>query len=144
MRFWWTAALLVGLDQFTKWLVKVNMMPGESFPVAPGFLYLTYVQNRGAAFSLMSGQRIFLLLTATLVVLAVVIFNQRYKPNVILQMITGLLAGGALGNLIDRINLGYVVDFLDLGWFPVFNLADSAICIAAFLFIIVSLREETE
>lgn len=144
MRFWGTTALVVGLDQFTKWLVKVYMTPGESLPLIPGFLSLTYVQNQGAAFSIMTGQRVLLLFISALVVLAVVVFNQRCKPDGVWQVISALIAGGALGNFIDRIVRGYVVDFLDLGWWPVFNLADSAICCAAAVFIIVSLREKTE
>lgn len=143
VRFWLIMLGVVVLDQLSKWGIKTYMVVGQSVPLVKGFLSLTYVQNHGAAFGMLQGKTIFLLLCSVLVLATVIIMNWRGSLPRAWQGLTGLVAGGAAGNLIDRLGWGYVVDFLDLGWWPVFNVADSALCCAVALILYLSLREET-
>lgn len=126
-----TAAVLV-LDRWTKNLAIEHLLDSgvRSIPVVGDYLRLTYVENRGAAFGLFQEQTTFFILVG-LIVIGVIIASYRYmpEPGWLLNICLGLQMGGAIGNLIDRIRVGYVVDFIDLGWWPVFNIADSAICI---------------
>lgn len=143
MRFWLVTLSLIILDQLSKWAIKAYMEVGESVPLIKGILSLTYVQNQGAAFGMLQGKTTFLLLCSIIVLATVVVMNFRYSLTPAWQVLTGLVAGGAAGNLIDRLGFGYVVDFLDLGWWPVFNVADSALCCAVVFILILTFREET-
>ena len=129
------AVYLIGLlvlffDQLTKFWVQNSMLPRDSIPLIPGVFHLTYVQNTGAAFGFLRGKTLFFIVVAVLV-LGFIIFLaprlSREKP--LLGLVFGLLLGGALGNLIDRIRFGYVIDFLDFRVWPVFNIADMAIVV---------------
>jgi signal peptidase II len=145
---------LIGLDQLTKWLVQKNIPYGNEVPIIPGFFSLVHVSNTGAAFSLLQGNNLFFIILATLA-LAVVIFmlirNQwETEPSRRLHWMTklslALLTAGILGNLIDRLAKGSVVDFLhfyirEYAW-PSFNVADSSICVAAGLLILSSFRKQ--
>ena len=125
--------LVVGiilLDQAVKLLVRTAMYVGQSFPVLADFFHITYVQNRGAAFSILSGK--FLLLVG--VPAAAVIFALWYMEKHIdchwtLMLSLCLIISGGIGNLIDRVFMGFVTDMFDFGFFPVFNVAD--ICVVA-------------
>ena len=123
------------LDQLSKFLVLKNLSFGDSIPVFPPYFYLTLVQNTGIAFGLLQGWSHFLLwmnlgiLSAFLLLIAL----RRFFKKSLLQIAVGMIIGGGLGNLLDRFRLGYIVDFLDFRIWPVFNLADSAICIGTFL-----------
>ncbi len=133
--FYGVVVLALVVDQLTKAWALASLRPVEMVTLVPGFFNLTFVRNTGIAFGMFAGQG--LLVAAFMVILAVVAFHhargidwRRWEPNVV----GGGLAGGALGNLFDRSRLGYVVDFFDfhLGahhW-PVFNVADSLICLA--------------
>ena len=136
--------LLVALDQATKHVVRASFALHESRPVIPGFFSLTYVQNRGAAWGILSGWGF--LLVALAVVMLVVL--ARYRAKIFGDGLLGriafiLLAAGIIGNLIDRAVLGYVVDFLDFfagqSHFPAFNVADSCICVGVGLYMVASL-----
>lgn len=123
------------LDQFTKWLTIENLAVGESWP-AEGFFRFTHAWNTGTAFSLFQGQGDIL----TWVSLAAVgvltwIYRSIDDPPWVLRIAFGLQFGGAIGNIIDRIRLGHVTDFLDVGWWPIFNIADSSIVIGIALMI---------
>lgn len=124
---WALSAGILLLDQATKLLVVRAFAPGQSLPLLP-VLHLTYVQNTGAAFGLLKGRQ-FLFILLSLAVSAWVVgrFLAPRAPHPALRIGYALILGGALGNLIDRIRLGYVIDFLDLRVWPVFNVADSAI-----------------
>jgi len=142
---WGLAAAILVVDQFTKHLVLNNFFPGKSVEVIPGFLYWTYVQNDGIAFGLFQGNN--LLMGAVVVfILAVAIYGARHLKweLVSVNLFAGLVCGGAIGNLIDRAQHGFVVDFVDadLGFmrWPAFNVADSSICIAMALMIYLTLR----
>ena len=145
MRPWVIGAVTLGTDQLTKHWVTRAFATGESLPLLPPVLQLTYVQNTGAAFGLFKGQQelfIFLSLFVTGWMLWEFLVKHPRAPSVIWGC--SLVLGGAVGNLIDRVRFGYVVDFVDLRVWPVFNIADSAITIGAALLLwhAVSLRRQ--
>ena len=127
---WLIAGAVVGLDRLTKCLVQTAFTPGQTVPLIPSIAHLTYVQNTGAAFGLFRGQ-VWWLAVVSVVVCGWMIFElRRAVSSVSLSVISmSLVLGGAVGNLIDRVWLGYVVDFIDLRVWPVFNVADSCITI---------------
>ncbi len=132
------AALVVVLDQLTKRLAEDKLRGQRSVPVLDDIVRLTYVENRGAAFGLLQDQTTFFVFVGILVI-GVIAASYRYLPRsgFRLHLALGLQLGGAIGNLIDRIRQGYVVDFVDFGyrsnWWPVFNIADSAIVVGVAL-----------
>lgn len=139
--------ILLGIDQVSKILVVKLIHINSSIELIKNFFYLTYTHNTGAAFSILTGQRLFLILVA--IVILVIIFNYLIKNKVEGKVDTlafSLIIGGSLGNLLDRIVRGYVIDFLDFkifGYnFPVFNLADTFIVIGVFLLLITIIRKE--
>jgi signal peptidase II len=127
-----TALLVIGLDRWTKQLATERLLDSglRSIPVFGEYIRLTYVENRGAAFGVLQNQTAFFILVG-LVVISVIVASYRYipEPSWLLNICLGLQMGGAIGNLVDRIQVGYVVDFVDLTFWPVFNIADSAICV---------------
>jgi signal peptidase II len=136
------AGLVVIVDQATKRLAedRLERTGVRSLPL-PGvgdFLRFTYVENRGAAFGLLQDQTAFFVFVGVLVI-GVIAASYRYLPRsgFRLHLALGLQLGGAIGNLIDRVRQGYVVDFVDFGyhsnWWPVFNVADSAIVLGVAL-----------
>jgi signal peptidase II len=145
---------LVLLDQLTKWLVQENIPYGNEVPIIPGFFSLVHVSNTGAAFSLLQGNNLFFIVLATVALLVVLflLIRDRWQTNASnrLHWTTkasfALLTAGILGNLIDRLVKGSVIDFLHFyirqyAW-PSFNLADSCICVAAGLLIFASFRKQ--
>lgn len=152
------AALLVGLDQLTKYLVVSNMDLGSSVPLGLGFA-LTHSRNTGAAFGMLRDLNVPLgpltldvtfllgiLSAAVSVLLFVYLLRNGRRLSVLPATALGLVLAGAAGNMIDRFRLGYVVDFIHfrVGWFdfPVFNVADSCVVIGAGLLIIASFLSE--
>ena len=131
------------LDQVSKHLVFLNLPYGESLSIWPGFLALTHVHNFGAAFGLFAGQR-WLFFVAVFVTIAVLIMWRKdiLRAGPLALWSCALLLGGALGNFLDRLRLGFVVDFIDVGFWPVFNVADSAIVVGALSLAIVTIRAE--
>ena len=131
-----TAIIAVGiiLDQITKLLSVLFLMPKESVPLIKNVLHLTYVENRGAAFGMLAEQRWVFMVISTVAILAMAAYL--YLGNAQGRLYTvslALIISGGIGNMIDRIALGYVVDFIDfcLIDFAVFNGADSFVCIGA-------------
>jgi len=138
LRLFITAALVVILDQISKFLVSSFLETGQSITVIENFLYITYVRNPGAAFGMFPYQTTFFIVV-TLVVTALIIYYYRFLSDnhKWLRFSLALQLGGALGNLIDRAREGYVVDFISFSiWPPVFNLADSAIVIGIGIFMV--------
>ncbi len=140
------AAGILALDQFAKYLIVANLEVGELVPVLGEILQFHFVKNSGAAFSLASGFTWILSIVAVGVIVAIVIFAKRIKSTAWAWMI-GLLLGGALGNVMDRLfrepsfGMGHVIDFLQIWGFPaIFNIADVAICTAMGLFLLLTLR----
>ena len=123
------AALVFLCDQFTKFLVRAFLPFRDSLP-AEGFFRLTHTHNTGSAFGLFQGHNFPLILVAIfgIAVLVLVYYSQRQRTSM-LRVSIALQIGGAFGNLIDRIRLGHVTDFLDVGPWPVFNIADSSIVV---------------
>jgi len=128
--FWGAAMTVIALDQLTKGLVRTYLDRGESWPDGDFIVHIHYVTNTGAAFGILEDQTVFLTLMA-FIGLAAIYLYYRYPPfdHFVAPIAIGMMLGGALGNLIDRVRLGRVTDFIDLGWWPAFNVADSSISI---------------
>ena len=138
------ALCVVLLDQASKEWVRGAFSLHESVPVLSGFFNLTYIRNTGAAWGMFSGQNLTLSLLAIVMLVALVLFRRRILPPGRLHRVAlGLLCGGIVGNLFDRLRLDYVTDFLDFhvrGWhWPAFNVADSAICIGVGIYLLGSI-----
>jgi len=133
--FFVIAGLVIALDQATKHLVRANLLVGESVP-EEGPLRITYVTNTGAAFGILQGQTLFLMVT-TFFGLAAILLYFLYPPmeHGVLRLALGLQLGGAVGNLADRVRLGKVTDFIDVGPWPAFNVADSSIVVGVTIII---------
>ena len=141
-------ALMTGLDQWTKWAVSTHMRPGQSIVIIPKLFELTYLQNTGAGFSIFEGYGKPFFAVLTVIAMAVMLWAYIKAKRPGLQMSLALIFAGALGNFIDRMALGYVVDFFHFYifvWsFPVFNIADICITLGFVFLVIDMLREEHE
>ena len=134
------------IDQIIKFIITINLNFTESINIIKNFFRITYLQNNGAAFSILSGNRIFLILITLLsLILIYFILIKNKRINNIESICYGSLIGGIIGNLIDRIRLGYVIDYLDFNFgnyqYPVFNFADILIVLSAITLLIISLKE---
>ncbi len=124
------------LDQVTKYLARVYLKPVGSIQLIPNVFHFTYVENRGAAFGILQNQRWFFILITIIVVLAIVYYMfTHYNDSLLLNIALSMILGGAIGNLIDRIRFGYVVDLFHfiLIDYPVFNIADSFVVVGTIL-----------
>lgn len=140
---------IILLDQATKELVRLHMVLGASIPLVPGLFHFTYVRNTGAAWGMLSGFGAVLIGLSAVMLVVLIVFRRHFLTDTLEhRLATGLMVGGITGNLIDRIRLGYVVDFLDFFWrahhFPAFNVADSAICIGVGLYVLTQLTARNE
>ena len=147
---WFAGAAItaLALDQTSKIWVRSHLAPGETKPLFPGWIHAEHVQNHGAAWGVLSGQK-WLLILFTVAVTALVISSAREvsRRGKLAAIGFGFILGGALGNLIDRVMFGYVTDFFDLdtpvAWlrtFPVFNVADSALTCGVVFMLVTLLR----
>ena len=123
---------LIALDWVTKYWVQTSMALNDTIPVIDGIFHITYIHNYGAAFSMLQGKQAFLLLVTGVAMAAILVFLVAAQKKKALSPLglwaLTLVLGGGLGNFIDRIRLGYVVDFLDFRVWPIFNVADIAVC----------------
>lgn len=134
---WLLAGSIFLLDQLSKFLISKNFSPNESIEVVKNIFHLTLVHNTGAAFGIFKNQTLFFVLVSILAVAVIAAYiRKREKASFLRDAALALILGGALGNLVDRLRFGYVIDFLDFRIWPVFNVADSAITIGAFLLVI--------
>ncbi len=134
MYFYLIAVLIIVADQLIKYFVHSSMRLSQSIPVINNILNLTYVRNTGAAFSLFVGFSSYLVVIGLVVAAAVVYFHYKGpKKNYYLQIGLAFVLGGSLGNLIDRAFRGYVIDYIDIMIWPVFNLADIMINVGVIL-----------
>ena len=145
----WDKLLFVGviaLDQFVKAKIISTMVPGETIPILQDIFHITYVLNPGAAFGILPNQRIFFLVAGgVLLILAAYFYPKINKKDTLSKFGAISLVSGATANLIDRVQSGLVVDFLDCRGFPVFNIADVAIVVGMFFMVYVILfKMETE
>jgi len=127
-------AVIVILDQVTKYLAYVYLQPQATIPIINKFFYLTYVENRGAAFGILQDKVWFLSIITSIIILAAVYYV--YKNPLmgkVTRLCIALIMAGAIGNLIDRIRLGYVIDFFDFLIWPVFNIADSSVVVGTII-----------
>ena len=128
--------VLLGLDQWTKWLAITSLKPHGEFPLWEGVFVLQYLENRGAAFGMLQNQRVFLLILTSIILIGLILLFIKLpegKKFGYLRILCVVLAAGAVGNMIDRFFRGFVVDFLyfKLIDFPIFNVADCYVVIAA-------------
>ena len=147
MILWVVAIIVFALDRYSKYLVLGSFEPGESRIVVPHLLWWTYVQNTHGAFGLFGNSPVLLIVLA-LAVLALFAFAFRdaAKRSALVRVAFGAIVGGAAGNIIDRLQHRFVVDFIDFKtiWPNVFNVADSCITVGVALLILSSLRREEQ
>lgn len=135
----WIVAATIIIDQLTKFLVVKYMTIGQSISIIDHFLYITSHRNEGAAWGILQGKMLFFYVVTLLVIGVVILWIRRLdvKKEKLLVIALSLILGGAIGNFIDRVMYQHVVDFINtyiFGYdFPIFNIADSALCIGVFL-----------
>ncbi|HEU4364402.1 MAG TPA: signal peptidase II [Candidatus Krumholzibacteria bacterium] len=142
MRFFLPAALVVALDQITKQLFWRN---GQDYDIIDGYFHITLVKNAGAAFGMFQGGRLFFIIASIAAVVLISVVALRLPRGENLRRVwLGMILGGAIGNLIDRVLHGEVIDFLQIGfrghYWPVFNVADMAVTIGAALLVLFAMR----
>lgn len=128
-------------DQWTKAVVRGTFALGESRPIVDGFFNLTYVRNTGAAWGILGGQNTSLTILSVVMLVVMIFFRRSFLGDTWEHRLAlGLMMGGIVGNLLDRVRLGWVTDFFDFyvgGWhWPAFNIADAAICTGVGIYII--------
>ena len=145
------AAVIIAADQFTKWLVLQNMEIGERIPVVEPYIGWLSHRNRGAAWGMLEGQMwLFAIITIAVIVGILYYFHKHAKGQPLFQLSLMVILGGAIGNFIDRMLRGEVVDFVDVLIpvinydFPIFNIADAALTIGVILMIIFVIYDEKQ
>lgn len=129
--------LILVADQYTKLAIQSDMFLGQSIPLIHGVFHLTYIQNTGGAFGIMrNSANLFIVISVIVIAFIIYFLLKEENRDAFIQVIFALILGGAVSNLIDRIRLGYVVDFLDFMVWPVFNIADAAISIGMVMLLI--------
>ena len=126
----------VALDQLTKWLAVEFLQGQPSFPIWQDVLHVTCAKNEGAAFGMLSDHRWVFMLFSTVAIVGLLVYLFRFRPKSrYVQITLAMIVGGGIGNMIDRIALGYVVDFIDFTLinFAIFNVADSFVTVGAFM-----------
>ena len=144
------SAIVLVLDQVTKFYIDRSMQLYSSIPVVEHFFKITYLRNKGAAFGILANSAwrlpFFLAVSFVAVCVIVMVIKTLREDQRLAATALSLICSGALGNLIDRIRMGEVIDFLDAHWYshhwPAFNVADSAICVGVFLLAVDMLKEE--
>lgn len=134
-----TAATLLVVDQATKLIAAELLRPVHSIPLLGPWVSLTWATNTGGAFGLMPSATAGLVVAAIIVVGALVLLAHRLAGSRIMAVAVACLLGGALGNMIDRVRLGHVIDFIDLHFWPIFNIADIGITVGAGLLVIATI-----
>ena len=137
--------LILAIDQYAKLIVSKNLFVGQSIPIIKNIFHITFVTNTGAAFGLFKNSTLFFIVISVVVIcfIAILLLNSIKKQDFLLKPAFNssliLIVAGAMGNLIDRLRFSYVVDFIDVRIWPVFNVADISITIGTFLFMLVFL-----
>ena len=131
---WTVACLVFFLDQIVKYVISSRLGLNDSVAIVRNVFHITLVHNTGAAFGIFKDQTLFFISISIVSIISIIIFlRKNTKSSVLIDVALALILGGALGNLLDRLRFGYVIDFLDFRIWPVFNIADSAITIGVFL-----------
>lgn len=141
------AAIVIILDQLTKYLVRANMQPGDRIPVIGDWMSIYYVQNTGTAFSMFRDNRfVTVFLTAALIIFCIVfIVKEAREGQALIAVLFTFVAAGGVSNMIDRLTLGFVTDMISCGSFAVFNVADIGVtcgCILAMLVLLLQFKDE--
>ena len=131
------AAVVLICDQVTKALVRGGIAEGDSHRVIGGFVTLVHDQNSGVAFSLLTGSDVGVLIITLVVLAGLIAFHARHRERRLMWVVTGMIVGGALGNLLDRVRTGSVTDFVKLPAWPAFNLADTSITLGVIALILI-------
>ncbi|KHF38098.1 signal peptidase II [Halalkalibacter okhensis] len=147
MKYYLIALIVILIDQITKWIVDSQMAIGERITIIEQLLYFTSHRNKGAAFGILQGQMWFFYIITTVVIIGIIYYMQKEAKNSrLFGLSLALVLGGAVGNFIDRLFRGEVVDFVDtyiLGYnFAIFNVADAALCIGVGLLFIKMIMDE--
>ncbi len=127
---------IIALDQLTKWLAVIYLEPLDSLPLWQDVLHLTYARNEGAAFGIFSNSRWVFMVFSTVAIIGLLVYLIFFRPKSrYVQITLAMIVGGGIGNMIDRILLGYVIDFIDFTLinFAIFNVADSFVTVGAFM-----------
>ena len=140
-------ALVIAVDQITKYLVRANMQPGDRIPVIGNWMSIFYVQNTGTAFSMFAGNRfVTIFLTSVLIILCIVFIVKEGSEKVsLIPVLFTFVAAGGISNMIDRLALGYVTDMISCGKFAVFNVADIGVtcgCILTMIALVVLYKDD--
>ncbi|MBL06720.1 MAG: signal peptidase II [Chloroflexi bacterium] len=144
--FWTLFPLIFIFDQITKYLVYKNLALGQSIP-DDFIIKITYARNTGTAFSLFSSYgNLLLIISIFVAIFFTIYFLMIDKPKLTMRLFISLVVAGALGNILDRVRFGYVNDFIDVGFWPIFNIADSSISIALtiYFFDLIFLNKKNE
>tara|TARA_B100001964_G_C13741683_1_gene383422 strand:- start:80 stop:529 length:450 start_codon:yes stop_codon:yes gene_type:complete len=139
--FFLVTIFVIVVDQITKLVVRNTFELKQSLPVIKGFFHLTYTLNTGSGFSLLKDQNTALIWVSILILCIILYYYDKISDNKVTAISVALIVGGAIGNLIDRLILGGVIDFFDFIIWPVFNIADSAITIGVFILLIYLFRK---
>ena len=141
------SSLVIIIDQATKYWIQSRMAYGESAPVIREVFHITYILNPGAAFGILENKTWFFIAVALILLVGVAYLYPLLPANQpIVKLGAGLLVGGAIGNLIDRVRIGYVIDFFDFRIWPIFNVADICIVcgVACLAYYLLMIPDETE
>ena len=131
------AVFVLGLDQWSKYLVRTSMQMGESIPIIDSIFHLTYIENEGVAFGLFSGHTNIFVLVSILVLIGLLIFVwKESSQSLLLHYGAALVVSGALGNIIDRAMKASVTDMFGFRIWPIFNIADIAVCVGFVLLVL--------
>ena len=136
-----SSVIIITIDQVTKYLVNTKISLNSSLEIIPGIIFISHVKNSGAAFGVFQNRTNILIVISVIAIILIIILKIKLNLDSIFYNISlGFILGGAIGNLIDRIIFGEVIDFLHLRYFAVFNVADSFICIGFGIVIILILK----
>ncbi len=139
------ATLVAIVDQVSKFIIQHIFSPGSSIPIIKDIFHITLVHNTGAAFGILKARTPYLVIIGIIAAFFILYYLSRLKKDAACTRIAfSLILGGIIGNLIDRLRFGYVIDFLDLRIWPVFNVADSAITIGAILMVIQLIKTKNQ
>ena len=141
------AVTVIALDQFTKYLVRTNMQPGDRIPVIGNWMSIYYIQNTGTAFSMFRGnQFVTVFLTSALIIFCIVFIVKEHREGQrLIAVLFTFVAAGGISNMIDRLTLGFVTDMISCGSFAVFNVADIGVtcgCILSMIALLVLYKDE--